>query len=531
MNEQSTPQEKKDFALASLRAIMADGLPINENKMNCLYQIFATIEFDQPLERQNIVKMTIFDPEKIFDPEIIKRVLENDKDDEIRTELAKQAILACQTSGPSEANTNLDDFLIYDLKFSEEQISVLKEGVRWGNLMVDKLKRKNDDVKLSKDEKKKLQSLAERAKSLGLPTAAIGLPMTGLYFAGITGFSAVGITTGLAAIGKMTGLTLFGLLNPMTGGIVALIIGGLGIRHLGKKIINYFNKKRDRKAIEENMKKLLNLIRLYAEEDRKQFIVEKKSLEGTCQQYKEKEHALNDERNCLDQEIKSLDKQRESASFEREELDRKCRSLEQEMKALEEQNKTTSLEIEKIDHALDSLEQEKKALEGQKQSSIFERKKLEHGGVFRKIWNYLKGRTNKIIDLEIEEIENKIENCLSQTETNKKTKDTACQRIHEIEDKIKILLNEIDINKNNIESIDRKIVEIGNETKEVLDKIEHNQQQKEDISTEIGRLDLEIENLNRIIALLDRVIESHRSIDQMRLGHDSKPLLGFDGSE
>ncbi|MBF2761418.1 MAG: hypothetical protein ISN28_14365 [Ectothiorhodospiraceae bacterium AqS1] len=531
MNEQWTPQEKKDFALASLRAIMADGLQIDQNKMNCLYQIFATIEFDYPFERQNVVLMTVFEPKRIFDPEVIKRVLETDEDDKIRTELAKQAILACQVSGGSEANARLNDFLIYELKFSKEQISVLKEGVRLGNSMVDKLKKQNGNINLSKDEKEKLQSLLKRAKDVGLSaTAAIGLPMTGLYFAGITGFSAVGITTGLATIGKMSGLTLLGL-NPMTAGILALGLFGYGIYRFGKKIIDFFKKESDRKTIEDYMRKLYSLICHYAEEDRRQFIAEKKSLEEKRQQCSEKERELDDERSDFDRKIISLEKEKESVSFEREEIDSKCNSLAQEIKSLEKQNKATSHEVEKTDRNLEFIEQEKNTLEDKKQSSIFERKKLECGGIFRKVWNYIKGRTLKVIDLEIEEIEKSIENRLSRIKDGKKQKENVYQNINEIENKIKITTNNLDTNKKNLDSIDLKIIEIEDRKKKILENIELNQAQKDIVREDIDHLDFQIENLNRIIALLGHVINVHRSIDQMRLGNDSKPLLGFDGSK
>lgn len=68
-------------------------------------------------------------------------------------------------------------------------------------------------------------------RELSARAASVGLPLTTLYFAGITGFSAVGLTSGLAAIGTTAGAGFIALgLNPMTAGIAALIGGGVVIK-------------------------------------------------------------------------------------------------------------------------------------------------------------------------------------------------------------------------------------------------------------------------------------------------------------
>ena len=99
----------------------------------------------------------------------------------------------------------------------------MKEWVDWENGLLRRMGAGGELMADSSDPRE----IVSRAASVGIPIGA-------LYMAGVTGFSAAGITSGLAFIGSYTGLTVLGL-NPMTAGIAGLIIAGVTV----KKVSDY----------------------------------------------------------------------------------------------------------------------------------------------------------------------------------------------------------------------------------------------------------------------------------------------------
>jgi hypothetical protein len=90
------------------------------------------------------------------------------------------------------------------------------------------------------DWQKVLRESADHFLAVGLPAAAAGaLPLTALWFAGISGFSAVGITSGLAALAFGAGMI------PGIGVIIALGLGTFaGLSHL----LGHAKRKREREG-------------------------------------------------------------------------------------------------------------------------------------------------------------------------------------------------------------------------------------------------------------------------------------------
>ncbi len=107
------------------------------------------------------------------------------------------------------------------LRLSKEQVLFLRDWTEWENRILDKLKRGEFQV----EEQDLPMEMFKKA-------TAVGVPLSALYASGsVVGFSAAGITSGLAYIGNATLLTALGV-NPMTAGIVALIVGGIAVKKM-----------------------------------------------------------------------------------------------------------------------------------------------------------------------------------------------------------------------------------------------------------------------------------------------------------
>ncbi|MFT5465944.1 MAG: hypothetical protein ACI8UO_001040 [Verrucomicrobiales bacterium] len=228
--------QKRSFVLAFLKPGISNGR-LEADEFGRLYQVFATLEMDAPARRK-ILKTTLLNPSVIVEFEIPESFVENE---EIRHALAKEAVARL---GSKTENSRVIEEMLETLTVTQKQISFLRSWIAWENKLIKKLG--SDDSELA--DENCYAELLSRA-------AGVGVPLGSLFYAGIVGFSAVGLTSGLATVGGISGLTLLGL-NPMTAGIGALIVAGITIKKLCDVAFGSGRKKRERKKLEEEVNKL-----------------------------------------------------------------------------------------------------------------------------------------------------------------------------------------------------------------------------------------------------------------------------------
>ena len=245
--------EEKEEYLRLLLPIFRIGEKVSQNGLRRLYQIFATMELGQ-IGRQRF--LNAFFLESI--PELHK--FESSFDKRTSISLAKDA-LALAEATPVRETRHQASRLVEHLGITSAQIQFLHQWINWENKILLKIGRGDTVVQ----EEELPTELFKRA-------AAIGVPLGALYFSGsVIGFSAVGITSGLAMIGRMAvGKTLLiGLgLNPMTAGIVILLISGLTIKKILDTILpNVQGDKENLETAVQQMELLRNRYLQYLKED------------------------------------------------------------------------------------------------------------------------------------------------------------------------------------------------------------------------------------------------------------------------
>jgi hypothetical protein len=212
----ATDQLRASYLTQLALVVAADGR-IDVDELCKLYQAFSLLKAP-PAERHALLRALVFNPEELADHPIPPVMMQAD---ELRLALAKDALFLEREDDP--ATQAAVDGLLQRLVVTPQQIVVMREWVRMENRLLVRLGAGEDELA----DPGAVKELTARAASVGVPVGA-------LYMAGITGFSAVGITSGLAAIGSLTGLTLLGL-NPMTAGIAGLVMAGVTV----KKVADY----------------------------------------------------------------------------------------------------------------------------------------------------------------------------------------------------------------------------------------------------------------------------------------------------
>lgn len=200
-----------------LSTIAADGV-FTADEVARIYSMFALFGLDAAARRR-ILDDLICGQESGNPLDLPAGILAND---EVRMSLAKDLLFLESGSADDQTLRVIRDYLA-KLRLSSEQVDVIRRFVVVENQILESLGA-GDEWKSDQNDWKELASRA----------AAVGVPLAALNLAGITGLSAVGITSGLAALGSMSGLVVLGL-NPMTAGIGALILGGVAV----KKIADY----------------------------------------------------------------------------------------------------------------------------------------------------------------------------------------------------------------------------------------------------------------------------------------------------
>lgn len=211
----------EDYAWALARAF-GEIPTVSREHIIKLYQVFAQGSVPEGARRE-ILKMIALSPKKLLKRRVPGSVM---ADQGVSAALARDymLLLGGGEAGSGDADDVVRSF-IRAAALPAEQVRVLADWVKLENKVLSAMGAGEE-------------WLADEGdwRELGSRAAGVGLPVTALYFAGITGFSAVGLTSGLAAIGGTAGAALVALgLNPMTAGIAVLIGGGIAV----KKIADY----------------------------------------------------------------------------------------------------------------------------------------------------------------------------------------------------------------------------------------------------------------------------------------------------
>ena len=211
---QLSPTGRRDYLTLVARTIIADG-HVEADELTRLYCLFALLE-TTPTERLHLLEKLVFEPKQLESFPIPEEIIGHDQ---FRFALAKDALFVGQLQRDDATQQSVAQ-LLGEIALTPEQTAVMFDWVAMENTLLGKLGAGEEWM-----------APQNSVKEFTARAAAVGLPLTALYSAGIAGFSAVGISSGLATIGAATGLTVLGL-NPMTAGIAGLIIAGITIKKL-----------------------------------------------------------------------------------------------------------------------------------------------------------------------------------------------------------------------------------------------------------------------------------------------------------
>lgn len=230
------PMIRRAYVRQLAKVIAADGR-IDADELVKLYEICGLLGVPEG-ERLELITTLAFEPEALVDEQIPDAVL---SDDELRMALAKDAVFFDHDRNNAETRIAVKQ-IVDAIKLTPEQARVIADWVSMENAILRKMGAGEEWMS------------SVNPREISARGAAVGVPLTALYFAGTTGFGAVGLTSGLAAIGSYTGLTVLGL-NPMTAGIAGLIMAGIAV----KKIADYALGRKDTTA--EALRQRISTIR------------------------------------------------------------------------------------------------------------------------------------------------------------------------------------------------------------------------------------------------------------------------------
>lgn len=212
MPNAALPVVRTAYLRALAAILVADGA-LDPRELVKLYTVFA--QFDAPQDvRLGGLDGMILDPAVPSDAPLPPELLD---DATARAALARDALFL-REDRPGPATHAAISRLLAKVALTPAQLDLLSRFVKLENELLRKL----GAGQAWMAEETSARELAARA-------AAVGLPVAALYGAGVTGLSAVGITSGLATIGATTGLVVLGL-NPMTAGIAGLVLAGIAVK-------------------------------------------------------------------------------------------------------------------------------------------------------------------------------------------------------------------------------------------------------------------------------------------------------------
>ncbi len=220
LHEEVTKKEREGYLHALLSVMSADSL-LGKEEIIKMYELFALfgVEF---AERRQIIERLVVDPVAFQTEELSAAILANKF---LKISLAKDLSLM-QEKSVGNAGLKAAKALIAKINLTSGQANVIKKFVCIENQILAALGA-GEEWRADEDSWKELVSHA----------TAVGVPLAALNVAGVTGFSAAGITSGLAALGSISGLVVLGF-NPMTAGIGALILGGVAVKKIADYVVS-----------------------------------------------------------------------------------------------------------------------------------------------------------------------------------------------------------------------------------------------------------------------------------------------------
>lgn len=238
MEQRLSKAGRRDYVTLLASMIVVNG-QVGAKELTKLYEVFSLLGTPEG-ERLGLVETLVFGHDKLKNLPVPAEIM---GDDEVRLALAKDAVFVGQLRQDTATKHAVAN-LLNQIKLSPEQSRVMSDWVSLENEILRRLGAGEEWMASAND-----------AKEIVARAAAVGIPLSALYAAGITGFSAVGITSGLAAIGGYTGLTILGL-NPMTAGIAGLIIAGVTVKKVADFAIGNANATAEAKAFREQIEQI-----------------------------------------------------------------------------------------------------------------------------------------------------------------------------------------------------------------------------------------------------------------------------------
>ncbi len=201
--------------LATVISIIAADRRFDQEELERLYSLFSLAEAADSV-RLGLLNQYIEKGQLSASPDFLNRLLLNNN---TKMSLAKDMLMVQEMSSNTPTLKLVRKYL-EKIKLSDEQVNVIQRFIAIENSILTAMGAGKEWIA----DENSIKELTARA-------AAVGVPLATLSYAGIAGFSAVGITSGLATIGSMSGLLVLGL-NPMTAGIGALILGGVAVKKI-----------------------------------------------------------------------------------------------------------------------------------------------------------------------------------------------------------------------------------------------------------------------------------------------------------
>lgn len=239
---------QKNYYVSELLRLLLSKTGISYDDLIRFYSAYARLEYPQE-KRIDADKAAFLQSPYQFPPS-------DSLPDDARYCLTRDLMAISGAKSAEDFEQKIPKATFEMLRLGKEILGFLAEWTLWENKIMERIGR--GDLKINK---------ADVPVELVKKGTALGVPIGILYFSGVVGFSAAGITSGLASIGTVSMLTALGL-NPMTAGIAALIVSGILIKKVLDAMLPTAERDQNQKSLIEEQKRILQKTRQYLISDR-----------------------------------------------------------------------------------------------------------------------------------------------------------------------------------------------------------------------------------------------------------------------